>query len=152
MDDDRDDPDDTWMSRFLAGAMPYAPLLQKAAAQAGYPVWRVEEREPGTFAVLRNGAPEGTPPDAVAKNRQTAYLLAATLTAMGGADPQERPPELPLPTGPLAEGDEAAARLLTQMLAKPEALELLIEATEPEVLRQAVEIAGEMVRKESGEN
>ena len=149
---DDDDRDETWMSRFLAAAAPYAPLLQKAAAQAGYPVWRVEETEPGTFAVLRNGAPEGAPPDAVLNDRQSAYVMAATLTAMGGADPQERPPELPLPTGPLAEGDEQAARLLTQMLAKPEALELLIEATEPEVLRQAVEVAGDMLRKESGEN
>jgi hypothetical protein len=150
-DDDDEHPEhpETWMSKFLEEALPYADLLA-AAAPKDYSTWRVEERGPREFAVLRNGAPEDEPPDAVAFTRDVAYMMAASYTALGGAEPREGPPPGPIPTGPLAEADPQTAYLLTQMIAKPEVFELLLEATDHEVLRQAFEILHERLRKEGG--
>lgn len=158
MADDDHDPL-SWIARYL-GAVPLdrgGDLLGVVAIDEGAR-WRVEEGE-GRFAVLREGG--GGEPDAVFEDRQIAYVAAAVFTAFGGpllpredlvGDPSGEPAagEVREPAaaweGTDREGadrelpsfDEAtASRLLSALMRNPTALELLLEAADPETLERA---------------
>lgn len=166
MADDDHDPL-SWIAHFL-GAVPLGEDRQPPDAVAidEGARWQVEE-EDGRFAVVRQGG-DGEP-DAVFENRQMAYVAAAVFTAFGG--PLEPRDQVVDPSGVAAAGevrepagvwggspvpdapdfdDVTASRLLTALMRNPDALELLLEAADPEVLEQARAILVERMIQRGG--
>jgi hypothetical protein len=118
---------------------------------AGGPGWRVDERDDGTYAVVSESTDEVA---GAFRDRDRAYLVAATLTAAGpralasdrSADAVAEPAAGAADLGedwsadPVERRKEITARTLRGLLANPKALELFLESVDPEVLREAMEI------------
>ena len=130
------------------GGLPVASPATGEVAEATGGSWRVDERDDGTYAVVTEREDEvvGT-----FRERGRAYLVAATLTAAGPRALEPRPPadavaesaaeaDEPWSNDPVERRKELTARTLRGLLANPKALELFLEAVDPEVLREAMEI------------
>jgi hypothetical protein len=119
--------------------------------------WQVEERQDGRFAVVRAGEAADAEPDAVFEERRMALLAAASLTALGaaelaGEEGEETDAVLLAGSGEVREAtaEPWAGRLIRGLIRSPAAMELFLEAADPEVLQQAQAILLEHIIKEGG--
>ncbi|HEX4956117.1 MAG TPA: hypothetical protein VF017_22240 [Thermoanaerobaculia bacterium] len=145
------DPDDSDWKRFLGryvGSAGGRPRSGRRATQIDEaPLWQVRELEPDRFAVVSSQAPEAAMPDAVFADRRTAYLAAAVLTAFSGelaesgfgaSEPSRADLAAEL-AGRYETGGspDLTRRLLEALASHPAAIELLLEAMDPDTVAQA---------------
>jgi hypothetical protein len=163
MADDGDRDPLRWVVDYLRG------LAASAALPAAIPIdagarWRVEERTEGRFDVMREGERPGAEPDASFDDRQIAYVAAAVFTAFGGvpasgedligaaglpaAGREVREPQWDWESQSVDEG--VVQRLLAGLMGNPAALELLLEAVDPEVLEEAQSIVMDRLIQRGG--
>jgi len=130
------------------GGLPVDPSATGEIAEPSGTAWRVDERDDGSYLVVSETTNEVAGPF---RDRGRAYLVAATLTAAGthALASGQAAGAVAEPTADLGEKwsndpverrKELTARTLRGMLANPKALELFLEAVDPEVLREAMEI------------
>jgi hypothetical protein len=139
-----DIPEDAWrrfLARYLAGAE------RRPRSEAG-PSWTVREIRPSRFAVVRASDLDQFLPDAVFDQRSTAYMAAAVLTALGTENAETLPvPTLPVEANEVAEPEGVAYRtegisaeltqkLLSALVTKPQALQLLLEGLDDETVER----------------
>jgi len=152
----------TWLMEYLRSHRLPGPAGEPIQVDEGAR-WRVEEVEDGRFGVLREGEPPGTAPDGIFDDRRVAYLMAAVFTAFGvspegGEDAAAQAGELAAaevrePTAAGADPERrgrAISRLFNGLMRNPAALELLLQAAEPEVLEQVQDILVQRMMEEAG--
>lgn len=143
----RDDVKDPrqWVAQYL-GMLRLQKAVDVDPEAADDATWGVREWKDGHYAVVREGKEGWGLPDAVFQDREAAYVAAALFTALGWAPEVAESAVRKLQSGcddltPADLDPQMARRIITGLLTKPAALELLLEAMDPDVLTEARSLA-----------